>query len=154
VGNVTRRGFLQVLGAATAAVAAFEVDPEFLLWRPGAKTIFLPPPKALVVPETTIVTAQDMTAALEEGLVVLYPDGTRHTISGKLDVYGGLDGLRAHVRRHGGALVENRTWRAYEGQRATVKGPTIDAQVGEDSKVHVRMLQEWDLELEHPKETA
>jgi len=149
---LTRRSFLKALVAATAAVAAFEVDPEFLLWRPGAKTIFLPPPKALVVPETTIVTAPNMVAALEDGLVVLYPDGTRHTISGKLDVYGGLEAFKEHVRLSGGELVENRTWREYEGQRATVQGPTIAAQVCEDSKVHIRMLQEWD--LEHPKETA
>jgi hypothetical protein len=40
---MNRRLFLQ-LGAAAAA--GFALDPERLLWRPGAKTIFLPPPKA------------------------------------------------------------------------------------------------------------
>lgn len=36
-----RRSFLQILGGAAAA--AFVLDPELLLWKPGAKTIFLPP---------------------------------------------------------------------------------------------------------------
>lgn len=35
-----RRSFLRILGLGAAVAAA---DPEFLLWRPGAKTIFLPP---------------------------------------------------------------------------------------------------------------
>ena len=39
----SRRGFLQTLAAATAAVATY--DPEQLLWTPGQKTIFLPPEK-------------------------------------------------------------------------------------------------------------
>ncbi len=37
---MNRRGFL---GAAAAAVAALAIDPERLLWVPGAKTIFIPP---------------------------------------------------------------------------------------------------------------
>ena len=38
---VNRRTFLSL---STAAVAAFALDPDLLLWRPGAKTIFIPPP--------------------------------------------------------------------------------------------------------------
>jgi hypothetical protein len=38
--EITRRGFLSVLGVAGAA--AMVIDPEMLLWRPGAKTIFMP----------------------------------------------------------------------------------------------------------------
>lgn len=36
---LTRRLFL---GLSSAALASFALDPERLLWRPGAKTIFLP----------------------------------------------------------------------------------------------------------------
>jgi len=35
---MNRRRFLGL-----AAVAAFTLDPERLLWRPGTRTIFLPP---------------------------------------------------------------------------------------------------------------
>ena len=38
---VTRRSFI---GLSAAALAAFTLDPDRLLWRPGAKTIFIPPP--------------------------------------------------------------------------------------------------------------
>ena len=37
---MNRRGFLSALGALSAA---FALDPERLLWVPGAKTVFLPP---------------------------------------------------------------------------------------------------------------
>jgi hypothetical protein len=37
----SRRAFL---GLSAAALAAFALDPERLLWRPGARTIFLPSP--------------------------------------------------------------------------------------------------------------
>lgn len=40
-----RRGFLQ---RAMLAAAALAVDPELLLWKPQAKTIFIP---AVIVPE-------------------------------------------------------------------------------------------------------
>lgn len=38
----TRRDFLQSLMVAAAMLAA---DPERLLWTPGAKKLFIPPPK-------------------------------------------------------------------------------------------------------------
>lgn len=37
---MTRRFFVQLAGAAAAA---FVIDPERVLWRPGAKTLILPP---------------------------------------------------------------------------------------------------------------
>jgi hypothetical protein len=37
----SRRAFL---GLSAAALAAVALDPERLLWRPGARTIFLPSP--------------------------------------------------------------------------------------------------------------
>ncbi len=44
-----RRSFLRVLalGAASVAIGA-TIDPERLLWVPGAKKIFLPPAKPVV----------------------------------------------------------------------------------------------------------
>lgn len=42
---ITRRGFL-ALGAAGAA--AMVLDPERLLWVPGARTFYLPPEKRVV----------------------------------------------------------------------------------------------------------
>lgn len=62
-----RRDFLKrfTLGAA-AVLAAVEIDPERLLWVPGAKTIFLPTEKTLIDPavaaaeyESLLRTAQD-----------------------------------------------------------------------------------------------
>lgn len=45
----SRRSFLtRLAGAAAAAVAIGELDPEKLLWVPGAKTIFLPTERPLV----------------------------------------------------------------------------------------------------------
>lgn len=40
----SRRGFLAALAAAVAGAAVTAVDPERLLWTPGQKTHFLPPP--------------------------------------------------------------------------------------------------------------
>lgn len=42
-----RRAFLRTLLAGTAGSVAYALDPDLLLWQPGAKTIFLPS----VVPE-------------------------------------------------------------------------------------------------------
>ena len=39
---VTRRAFLAALGAAGAGMV---YDPEFALWKPGARTFFLPSPE-------------------------------------------------------------------------------------------------------------
>ncbi len=36
---MNRRGFL---GSLTALLATAAIDPEVLIWRPGAKTIFIP----------------------------------------------------------------------------------------------------------------
>jgi len=42
---VNRRAFLQILSSVAATAV---LDPELLLWKPGAKTIFLPPAKELI----------------------------------------------------------------------------------------------------------
>lgn len=101
--NQTRRGFLQtMLAAAVGTAATGTFDPERLLWVPGAKTFFLPSP--------TLVTAQTMDEAIEEGLVASYPDGTLHIIRGSLAIYGGYDAFVQRVRAHGGDIVPRREW--------------------------------------------
>jgi hypothetical protein len=56
-----RRAFLRNLATATAAVAAGSyLDPEFMTWRPGSKTIFLPPARPVVVPQVREATPGDL----------------------------------------------------------------------------------------------
>ena len=43
--NLSRRGFLSLLGAGAAGLV---LDPERLLWKPGAKRIFLPTPARVI----------------------------------------------------------------------------------------------------------
>ncbi len=43
--NLSRRSFLGLLGAGTAAMV---LDPEALLWRPGQRTIFIPKPARVI----------------------------------------------------------------------------------------------------------
>jgi hypothetical protein len=45
----SRRGFL---AAVSAAVGAFALDPEFALWKPGAKLISIPSPavRSVLIP--------------------------------------------------------------------------------------------------------
>ena len=43
-----RRNFLKLVGAGLAGAA---LDPDRLLWRPGAKTISIPPAPKIVAPE-------------------------------------------------------------------------------------------------------
>jgi hypothetical protein len=50
---MNRRSFLQILASAAAGAV---VDPELLLWKPGAKTIFLPTPSG--TPLTYAMLAQ------------------------------------------------------------------------------------------------
>ena len=45
--EVTRRGFLSALSAFAATAV---LDPERLLWKPGEKTIFIPPPGYRLLP--------------------------------------------------------------------------------------------------------
>lgn len=52
---MNRRSFLQLFGAAAAGAV---LDPEMLLWRPGAKTIFLPAAKTLTTEEVIAVFKQ------------------------------------------------------------------------------------------------
>lgn len=42
---MNRRGFIQTLLGTASAIA---LDPEKLLWVPGEKTIFIPPPPKLI----------------------------------------------------------------------------------------------------------
>lgn len=58
---LNRRGFL---GALAAALAGATLDPERLLWRPGAKTIFLPTPQ-----DARVYTSfQELTSAVAHSI--------------------------------------------------------------------------------------
>lgn len=70
---VNRRAFLQRLGAAAAtSVAAWNLDPERLLWVLGRKTIFLPPERSVVA-----ATSDDL-AALVRAMGHLWIEGRWH----------------------------------------------------------------------------
>ena len=49
MGDFSRRGFLKALGigSASTVAAAAVLDPELMLWIPGAKSIFIPKDVAL-----------------------------------------------------------------------------------------------------------
>ena len=98
--NISRRGFLWSAASAIAAgVASSELDPERLLWVPGAKTIFLP--------SQTIETATTLNEAVERGMIIDWPGGYQHTIflpSGGPRVYGDLAAFRARVEAQGGSF--------------------------------------------------
>ena len=62
---MNRRGFLQ---SAIAAASALAVDPERLLWTPGAKTIFIPPaPKVVFLSGSSITEADGLNVTLLAG---------------------------------------------------------------------------------------
>lgn len=45
---MNRRDFIKTIRHATLAAASMSVlDPEFFLWKPGARTFYLPTPKAV-----------------------------------------------------------------------------------------------------------
>ena len=75
--NFGRRRFLQTLVAATASAVALEIDPERLLWQPGAKTFFIPDTSA---PKNLITDAGQINAAYVQ-LATIPPEiraGLRH----------------------------------------------------------------------------
>lgn len=76
---MNRRGFLGLVGAGAAG---FVLDPEQLLWRPGAKTIFLPsivtPVAVPIVGAWVELITREALGALERNLVfVQYYDRDR-----------------------------------------------------------------------------
>lgn len=82
----TRRAFLQILGA-TAATAVF--DPEFLLWKPGAKTIFIPAPSTTVgLPFGQLLRVGDVVELWKNGHPYLKVDPiTRLVIPGAMQQF-------------------------------------------------------------------
>lgn len=78
MGIVSRRGFIQAMAAAVAAASVLEVDdPERLLWRPGEKTIFLPPAKEIVRPQEA--AAREIMRELEKPRIIA-PAGGRYRV--------------------------------------------------------------------------
>lgn len=49
---ISRRSFL---GLSASALAGFTLDPDRLLWRPGARTIFIPAPSQSLYYSTIVV---------------------------------------------------------------------------------------------------
>lgn len=102
--NLSRRGFLGTLAAATAGLlAGHDLDPERLLWVPGRKTFFIPDP--------TIAVAATLDEAVEKAIQVVFPDGTRYDVlSTTLKYYGGYEGFVRDITRQGGRIVSSRGW--------------------------------------------
>ena|SRR5215203_6076988 len=101
--GLDRRTFLKVLGLGTAGVAA-------ALWVPGQKTVF--------VPDRTLIEARTLAEALSQGLIAVFPDGTRLTVQ----IGGGGDGRTleqrvqaecAAIAQMGGRVIENRQYRRH-----------------------------------------
>lgn len=61
---IDRRRFLQILGSS--AVAAYALDPEKLLWIPGQKKIFIPPPRRLIYASELHASDEGVTMKLLE----------------------------------------------------------------------------------------
>ena len=134
-----RRTFLRrVTTGAAAVVAGTVLDPERLLWVPGAKTIFLPNPK--------IVTAQTIEQAVEDGLQVRYPDGTIWTMRGSMALYGGYEALVKQVTRDGGIIVPSREWLPHEvGPLAPGWVPAPPPEAPANLGISIRYIQDWDI---------
>ena len=106
MGSMNRRHFLQ-LGAAAAT--GMMLDPERLLWVPGAKTYF--------IPNKQLVTASTMAEALTMGLRARIPSGHGSWCDVELRLEGPnlADRMRREldaVRAMGGHVVERRTYTA------------------------------------------
>ena len=98
-----RRSFLK--GAAAAIAAGTVLDPERLLWVPGAKTIFLP--------DTTLVQAATLDDALRAGLRARVPNGHGGWCDLALRIGPRtVEAEIAAIHAMGGYVVERRTFKA------------------------------------------
>lgn len=61
---MNRRGFI---GALSAVLTGAVLDPEKLLWHPGARTIFIPPARLLIPPQELI---REMLITLQNNLML------------------------------------------------------------------------------------
>ena len=97
---MNRRAFL---GLAATSAAAFALDPERLLWMPGAKTIFLP--------SREVYGVTSMAEALQHGLVAV--QGTRRMV---VLVSSGDQAARelAALEADGWRVVANRQYARHE----------------------------------------
>jgi hypothetical protein len=117
MGIVSRRGFIQAMAAAVAAASVLEVDdPERLLWRPGTKTIFLPPPKEIAHPQDAAV--REIMREFEKPRIVSLSGG-RYTVT-LADAASALGG-GAPLQ-----VVFNDKWRAISVNGQPVSGGEAD----------------------------
>lgn len=102
---MNRREFLALGSAATAAMV---LDPERLLWVPGARTFFLP--------SQQIVTADTLTEAVRLGFHAHVPDGHGGWAQMEIHLSGAVSAERlverfkrevADIERLGGYVVGN-----------------------------------------------
>ena len=59
--NINRRQFIQLI--SSGAAAAYTMDLDKLLWVPGEKTIFIPPPRQLIW--ASQIHKEELSATLE-----------------------------------------------------------------------------------------
>ncbi len=88
---VNRRGFLGMLGAA---IAGATLDPEFAVWRPGAKLISIPKPSIQPIPPNAydlITRALRLSGALSTDQTISQDDYNfgMHKLNAMLDRWGG-----------------------------------------------------------------
>jgi hypothetical protein len=93
----SRRSFFAKIAAFTAAAALAPIDPEKLLWIPGAKTIFLPDTPKLYKP----AIPDQVRVALDPVRVIMGQE--RYVLSlGTGEVYGFDDKWNLLSKREGG----------------------------------------------------
>jgi len=128
---LNRRGFLQ---SGIAAASALAVDPERLLWTPGAKTIFIPPPPKVVAGggfNVTLLAGEKYYQTTDGRVLKVDPDPNRKLHFSQLDTkrfiitgVGDSDGV-FFIRTVHGLYLKN------------TKSQTALVRVGPDGSVEV-----------------
>lgn len=139
---MNRRDFVKTIlqGVAAAAVAS-DLDPERLLWKPGAKTIFLPAPTPVeVVEPVKLFTSQDAVRLERRSLRRLTAEEAGQPGRYRIDLN---ESAYAHDMRNGGVFsgfslvtVDGRPLRSAEFHRLmeTAQGEVLDVEAQHQMK--------------------